>query len=183
MKKRSFLILLCIATIFGCSRMAFPWEVNSQAKFTARLDGVYEARPLKTSGGALPYRVAHRMIVIFLVPQCPADYHWSGNRNLPSYLGPVKELLKLYADSTDVQHGYVFGASMGGSGVWRLLNEWPNTFAAAFVASGMYRNINPQMAAKTPLYVTVGGAEDDRPEEDIHSNFWHKVALRHRFLR
>ena len=212
MKNRCFLILLCIATLFGCSRMTFPWEVNSQAKTTARVDGIYETRQLKTSGGTLPYRVAHlnpdsltdkpalvlylhsangrgsdnisqfqrqkaidsiynymvahRMNVIFLVPQCPADYHWSGNRDLPSYLEPVKDLLQLYADSTDVQHKYVFGASMGGSGVWRLLNECPNTFAAAFVASGMYRNINPQMAAKTPLCVTVGGAEDDRPKED-----------------
>jgi predicted peptidase len=72
----------------------------------------------------------HRMNVLFLIPQCPADHNWAGNRNFPSYLGPVKELLKLYADSTDRQHAYLFGASMGGSGVWRMLNECPNTFAA-----------------------------------------------------
>ena len=212
MKKNYFLILMCIAALFGCNRMTFPWSVNSQAGYTAPINGVYEARQLKTSGGTLPYRVAHinpdslpdkptlvlylhsangrgsdniaqlqrrkaidsiynymvahRMNVTFLVPQCPADHNWPGNRDLPSYLEPVKTLLTLYADSTDQQHTYLFGASMGGSGVWRLLNECPNTFAAAFVASGMYRNIIPQMAAKTPLYVTVGGAEDDRPKED-----------------
>jgi predicted peptidase len=113
------------------------------------------------------YMVAHRMNVLFLIPQCPVDHHWSGNRNLPSYLGPVKELLKLYADSTDRQQAYLFGASMGGGGVWRLLNECPNTFAAAFVASGMYRNFDPKNVAKTPLYVTLGGAEDDKPRADF----------------
>ena len=212
MKKRCFLILLCISTLFCCNRMTFPWSADSPAEYTAQINGVYEAQQLKTSEGTLPYRVAHlnpdsltdkpalvlylhsangrgsdnisqfqrqkaivsiynymvahRMNVIFLVPQCPVDHNWPGNRDLPSYIGPVKELLQLYADSTDAQHKYVFGASMGGSGIWRLLNECPNTFAAAFIASGMYRNINPQMAAKTPLYVTVGGAEDDRPRED-----------------
>ena len=79
----------------------------------------------------------------------------------------MKELLKLYADSTDRQHTYLFGASMGGGGVWRLLNECPNTFAAAFVASGMYRNFDPKMVAKTPLYVTLGGAEDAKPLSDF----------------
>jgi len=212
MKKRCFLILMCVATFFGCNRMTFPWTVNSQAEYAIQIDDIYEARQLKTSGGTLPYRVAHlnpdslsgkpalvlylhsangrgsdnisqfqrqkaigsiynymvahRMNVIFLVPQCPADHNWPGNRDIPSYIGPVKELLTLYADSTDAQHRYVFGASMGGSGVWRLLNECPNTFAAAFIASGMYRNINPQMSARTPLYVTVGGAEDAKPKED-----------------
>lgn len=113
------------------------------------------------------YMLDHRMNVLFLIPQCPADHNWAGNRNFPSYLEPVKELLKIYADSTDKQHAYLFGASMGGSGVWRLLNECPNTFAAAFVASGMYRNFDPKTVAKTPLYVTLGGAEDAKPRADF----------------
>ena len=56
---------------------------------------------------------------------------------------------------------------MSGSGVWRMLNECPNTFAAAFVASGMYRNFDPKMVAKIPLYVTLGGAEDAKPLSDF----------------
>ena len=52
---------------------------------------------------------------------------------------PVKDLLALYADSTDAQHVFIMGASMGGAGTWRLLGEMPNTFAAALIASGSYR--------------------------------------------
>lgn len=56
---------------------------------------------------------------------------------------------------------------MGGGGVWRMLNECPNAFAAAFVVSGMYRNFDPKNVAKTPLYVTLGGAEDAKPRADF----------------
>ena len=130
-------------------------------------DNIAQFQRQKAIDSIYSYMVAHRMNVLFLIPQCPADHNWAGNRNLPSYLGPVKELLKLYADSTDRQHTYLFGALMGASGVWRLLNESPNTFAAAFVASGMYRNFDPKNVAKTPLYVTLGGAEDAKPLADF----------------
>ena len=130
-------------------------------------DNIAQFQRQKAIDSIYHYMVAHRMNVLFLIPQCPVDHHWSGNRNLPSYLGPVKELLKLYADSTDSHHAYLFGASMGGGGVWRMLNECPNTFAAAFVASGMYQNFDPKNVAKTPLYVTLGGAEDAKPLADF----------------
>lgn len=130
-------------------------------------DNISQFQRQKAIDSIYNYMVAHHMNVLFLIPQCPADHHWSGNRNLPSYLEPVKELLKLYADSTDSHHAYLFGASMGGGGVWRMLNECPNAFAAAFVVSGMYRNFDPKNVAKTPLYVTLGGAEDAKPRADF----------------
>ena len=124
-------------------------------------DNISQFQRQKAIDSIYSYMVTHRMNVLFLVPQCPADHHWSGNRSLPSYLEPVKELLKLYTDSTDTHHVYVLGASMGGGGTWRLLNELPNTFAAAFVASGTYHDNDPAVLASTPLYCTIGSEEEE----------------------
>ena len=124
-------------------------------------DNVSQLQQQKAVDSIYNYLVAHRMHAIFLVPQCPSDKYWAGNQEYPAYINPVKELLQLYADSTEIHHVYVSGASMGGAGTWRLLNELPNTFAAAFVASGTYHDNDPAVLASTPLYCTIGSEEEE----------------------
>lgn len=59
-------------------------------------------------------------------------------------------------DSTRI---YVFGSSMGGQGVWYLLADTPNYFAAAMVASGGYRSNIIMPLTKTPIMCTRGSQE------------------------
>ena len=99
-----------------------------------------------------------------VVPQCPEDYYWAGNRECKPYTDNVKHLIKQYIErgNADPSRVYNFGVSMGGGGTWKLLGEMPDTFAAALIASGQYRDMNLKKAAKTPVCLTIGGAEGSR---------------------
>ena len=79
----------------------------------------------------------------------------------PSYNKYVKALADLYvkdadADSTRI---YVFGASMGGDGVWHLMNDYPHYFAAAMAATGAYRKPGLSNLVHTPVLCTKGTRE------------------------
>ena len=117
----------------------------------------------------------------FLVPQCDDDASWSGfnpppRRGMrpgpgggrpqepvrcPSYNKYVKALADHYvkafgADSTRI---YVFGASMGGDGVWHLVNDYPRHFAAVMAAAGAFRGMGTANLIHTPILCTKGTRE------------------------
>ena len=123
----------------------------------------------------------HGIKAYFLVPQCDDDASWSGYNppprrsgrpspgmqrpqglvKCPSYNKYVKALADLYvkdadADSTRI---YVFGASMGGDGVWHLMNDYPHYFAAAMAAAGAYRKLGLSNLVHTPVLCTKGTRE------------------------
>ena len=106
-----------------------------------------------------------------LVPQCPEDRYWPGNRDYEPYTDPVKRLINIYLEGYNINTNcvYIFGASMGGAGTWKILSEMPGVFAAALVASGDYRVRGSQFAAlaRTPAYLTVGGEEGNSRVSDI----------------
>jgi dienelactone hydrolase len=62
---------------------------------------------------------------------------------------------------------YLLGASMGAQGVWKMLEDNPDTFAAAFCASGSGRDLSIKNLEKTPVYITRGSEERDRRGEGI----------------
>ena len=118
----------------------------------------------------------------YLVPQCPSNASWNGDaprqrqhggRPSPGERRPrepqkceaYNKYLKALADYYVTEFGvdstriYVFGSSMGGQGVWYLLADNPNYFAAAMVASGAYRGFNITALAKTPIMCTRGTQE------------------------
>ncbi len=118
----------------------------------------------------------------FLLPQCPSNASWNGDaprqrqhggrpspggrrprepQKCEAYNKYVKALADYYVsefgvDSTRI---YVFGSSMGGQGVWYLLADNPNYFAAAMVASGAYRSNIIMPLTKTPIMCTRGTQE------------------------
>ena len=118
----------------------------------------------------------------YLVPQCPGNASWNGDaprqrqrggrpspgerrpsepQQCEAYNKYVKALADYYVrefgvDSTRI---YVFGSSMGGQGVWYLLADYPDFFAAAMVASGGYRGYNTTQLARTPIICTRGTLE------------------------
>jgi len=132
-------------------------------------------------GQIYDYLTEHGIKAYFLVPQCEEESSWSGYNpppkrsgrrgpggprpqglvKCPSYNPYVKALADLYvqdyyADSTRI---YVFGASMGGDGVWHIVNAYPHYFAAAMAASGAYRGMGVPDLGGTPLLCTKGTRE------------------------
>lgn len=109
------------------------------------------------------YMQQHGIKGYLLVPQCPEDHSWSGNRDYEAYTEPVKHLIQLFMTEHDINPSrvYIFGASMGGVGTWRLISEMSGTFSAAMIASGNYWGSDYATVSSTPVYITVGGAEGD----------------------
>lgn len=125
------------------------------------------------------YMQQHGIKGYLLVPQCPEDRFWAGNRESQPYTEPVQKLISLYLEkgNVDSTRVYIFGVSMGGGGTWKLLSDMQPTFAAALIASGNYRGSNYKKLAETPVYITIGEKEGkDRCRqfqllyENIHLN-------------
>ena len=97
----------------------------------------------------------------FLVPQCPEDHEWDARDNRPGLTDKVENLITQYLGTKNIDVGriYILGASMGACGVWRLVKDNPEMFAAAFVASGQSQRAYPSDFTTVPLYVTVGSQE------------------------
>lgn len=117
----------------------------------------------------------------FLVPQCEDESSWSGYNpppkrsgrrtpggphpqgpvKCPSYNPFVKALADLYVQDfgADPNRIYIFGASMGGDGVWHIVKDYPDYFAAAMAASGAYRGMGVPDLGSTPLLCTKGTRE------------------------
>ena len=134
-----------------------------------------------SAGNIEKYIKDNKIPAYFLVPQCDDDASWSGFNppprhrgrpspgmqrpqepvKCPSYNKYVKALADHYvrelgADSTRI---YVFGASMGGDGVWHLINDYPQYFAAVMAAAGAYRGFGLSNIARTPILCTKGTRE------------------------
>ena len=133
-------------------------------------------------GKIYDYLNGNNIKAYFLVPQCPGNASWNGDaprqrrrggrpspgerrsrepQQCEAYNKYVKALADYYVsefgvDSTRI---YVFGSSMGGQGVWYLLADYPDFFAAAMVASGGYRGYNTTQLARTPIICTRGTLE------------------------
>ncbi len=103
-----------------------------------------------------------------LTPKCTNGNQGWGNTWLASHsettaktLVLVDVLIKQY--SIDTNRLYLFGISMGGFGVFSVLDKNPGKFAAAYAVCG---GSNPDAATKvmrTPLWIFHGDADDVVP--------------------
>lgn len=93
---------------------------------------------------------------LLLVPQCPKGGSWLGE------LQPVlAELVRRYvADGrVDARRLYLLGASMGGTGTWRMLSAHPGLFAAAMPIAGSVDGCKADSVACTPVFAVMGLAD------------------------
>lgn len=102
------------------------------------------------------YLALHKINSIFIVPQCPSNKSWGGAMNRVVKLLIESYTLDNYADKERV---YVFGGSMGGSGTWKLLSDYPELFRAAMPVAGNPAGCNVENVAQTPV-LTVMGTDD-----------------------
>ena len=97
----------------------------------------------------------------FLVPQCPSGYEWISSQGRPGCKEKVLGLAKKYATEKGIDKDriYICSVSMGSWASWAIVQENPELFAAAFIASGAPKGVSARHFAGIPLYVTVGSRE------------------------
>jgi predicted peptidase len=98
-----------------------------------------------------------------LAPQCPDDHFWAEpelNEVSPE-LGMALEILATVQKEFSIDPGriYIAGQSMGGLGVWALLQSQPDRWAAALVLCAFDNFTNAKAIAHVPLWIFQGDAD------------------------
>ena len=121
-----------------------------------------------------------------LVPQCPAGENWSEpelNRPSPALLLTMDGLLKTQRDfSIDPDRIYIVGQSMGGLGVYSLVQNYPNQWAAAVIISAFDNFTNVLALSSVPLWVFQGDADTSVPIDTVR-NMTRQLKKAHADLR
>ena len=93
---------------------------------------------------------------VLVSPQCPTGERWTPYA-LAKLVDAVAEKHRI-----DRQRLYVTGLSMGGSGTWSLLAEYPEKFAAAISICGRGDLEAAEKIAQTPVRIFIGGKDRER---------------------
>lgn len=111
--------------------------------------------------------------VFVLAPQCPMGESWSDPEfNQPGrpLLLTVEILAKVQREfSIDPDRVYIAGQSMGGLGVWSLLQMYTGKWAAAIVMSAYDTFSDVPAIARVPLWVFQGDADQSVPVDMVRS--------------
>ena len=98
-----------------------------------------------------------------LVPQCPENRRWNEREtNGWQMTNVVKEVIDEFVKMHGINSNriYIFGESMGGAGVFRMLNDYSNYFTAAMIAASVPRGVSAGKIAKTPLCYVLGSNDE-----------------------
>lgn len=102
------------------------------------------------------YISKNNLSAVFIIPQCPAEGTWDGRLT-----HVLKKLLEDRKDAfRDIKDVYIFGGSMGGTGTWTMLSEYPGLFSGAMPVAGSPSKCDVAYVAQTPLFTVMG--TDDR---------------------
>ena len=99
-----------------------------------------------------------------LVPQCAADRVW--NESARTYNPTMTQVLEQWITGYVSAHCattpkiYILGYSAGGSGTWRMVNDYPQLFAAAMPVAAKPLMVTAENIKTVPLYVVAG--QNDR---------------------
>jgi predicted peptidase len=98
-----------------------------------------------------------------LAAQCPEDHYWAEpeTNEISLQLQMALDILAAVEKefSIDADRVYLAGQSMGGLGVWVLLQAEPHRWAAAIVLCAFDNFTNPRAMARVPLWVFQGDAD------------------------
>lgn len=100
--------------------------------------------------------VRHHRKAVFVVPQCPADKSRGGQM-----LNVLKGLVDEQTQDSEMDRNriYIFGGSMGGTGTWSMLSNYPGLFTAAMPVAGNPGQCIADNVAKTPVFTVMGTAD------------------------
>jgi predicted peptidase len=115
--------------------------------------------------------VQEKFPAFVLVPQCPSGEVWADpefNQPSKALLLTIEILAKVQKDySIDADRIYLAGQSMGGSGVWSLLQNYPEKWAGALVLSAYDTFTAPEAIAQIPLWVFQGDEDMSVPVDMV----------------
>lgn len=101
------------------------------------------------------------------VPQCPVDDNWSDpevNQPTKSLLAAIEALDAVQKEFTiDPDRIYLAGQSMGGLGVWALIQLYPERWAGALVMSAFDNFTNTDAIRQVPVWVFQGDGDRSVP--------------------
>lgn len=122
-------------------------------------------KPLAKRGvqSLFDYLEKNNIASFLLVPQCPDNRRWNEREtNGWQMTNVVKEIIDEFIQTHGInpKRIYIFGDSMGGAGVFRMLNDYSNYFAAAMIAASVPRSVSAGKISKTPLCYVVGSEDD-----------------------
>ena len=109
------------------------------------------------------YLEKNNVAAYLLVPQCPVNRRWNEREtNGWQMTNVVKEIIDEFVKTHGIsaKRIYLFGESMGGAGVFRMLNDYGDYFAAAMIAASVPRGVSAGNLAKTPLCYVVGSNDE-----------------------
>src|SRR5664279_2728489 len=84
-------------------------------------------------------------------------YDQAERPNMIDALAVLDQVIEQYG--FDRKRQYLYGESMGGEGVYRLLEDYPARFASAVVAAGYTVDTGARQMAQTPLWIFHGSAD------------------------
>jgi predicted peptidase len=107
--------------------------------------------------------------VFVLAPQCAPGENWS-DPDLNEVGAPLQSALDILAlvqkdYSIDPERIYLAGQSMGGLGVWALLQKYPGQWAGALVVASYDNFTNVRAIARVPVWVFQGDTDSTVPVE------------------
>jgi predicted peptidase len=108
-----------------------------------------------------------RFPAFVFVPQCPVDDNWSDpeiNQPTKSLLVAIEALDAVQKEFTiDPDRIYLAGQSMGGLGVWALIQLYPERWAGALVMSAFDNFTNTDAIRQVPVWVFQGDGDRSVP--------------------
>lgn len=102
---------------------------------------------------------------IILAPQCASDRMWEEDASQVADGVTMTDVLKNWLDNYIATHDidksriYILGDSAGGAGVWKMVSDYPDMFAAAMPAVSIPRG-TVEAVKSTPICSVIGGADD-----------------------
>ena len=107
--------------------------------------------------------------VFVLAPQCAQGENWS-DPDLNEITAPLQRAMAILAQVQkdyfiDTSRIYLAGQSMGGLGVWSLLQKYPSQWAAALVVASYDNFTNAAGISCVPLWIFQGDADRSVPVE------------------
>lgn len=112
------------------------------------------------------YLSARDIPVMMIVPHCPPTTGWTGRLRRV-----VNELVKqnMSNNDCDVSRIYIVGCSIGATGTWCQLSNYPNFYAAAMPIAGDPTGYNAANVATTPVRTIMGSADVVMPLTNVQT--------------
>ena len=112
------------------------------------------------------YLSARDIPVMMIVPHCPPTTGWTGRLRRV-----VNELVKqnISNNGCDASRIYVVGCSIGATGTWCQLSNYPDFYAAAMPIAGDPTGYNAANVATTPVRTVMGSADTVMPLANVQS--------------